>query len=201
MTKLKHLTIIAVGVALTLSLGAIAWTGPVDHPAYPKTLTCTACHGAGGNSKSDTMPIIAGMPPAYFKKQIADYAAGKRPSPEMEPYAKQVLEVGADDVAAYFASQKMEPTPIKVPADAIQRGRVAAEQCVICHGRDGKGDPAKLIPGLAGQPPGYLREQMALFKIERRNPGDASLAAMKALMKTIPDNTAADIAAYYSSLR
>jgi cytochrome c553 len=78
---------------------------------------------------------------------------------------------------------------------------VAAGQCVICHGQDGKGDPAKLIPSLAGQPPGYLREQMTLFKQDRRNPGDATLAAMKALMKTIPDDAIADLAAYYSSLR
>ncbi len=42
---------------------------------------------------------------------------------------------------------------------------------------------------------------MLLFKQDRRNPGDAALAALKALMKTIPDDTFADLAAYYSSLR
>ncbi len=60
---------------------------------------------------------------------------------------------------------------------------------------------AKLIPSLAGQAPGYLREQMLLFKQDRRSPGDPALTALKALMKTIPDETFGDLAAYYSSLR
>ena len=65
----------------------------------------------------------------------------------------------------------------------------------------GKGDPARLVPSLAGQPPGYLKDQMLLFKQDKRNPGDATLSAMKALMHTIPDDTYGDLAAYYSSLR
>ena len=147
------------------------------------------------------MPILAGMSTAYFTKQIEAYASGKRISPEMEPYAKMVLQLGVDDVARYFADQRMEPTPISAPADAVGRGRAAAVQCTICHGPEGKGDPARLIPSLAGQPPGYLKDQMLLFKQDRRNPGDATLYAMKALMHTIPDDTYGDLAAYYSSLR
>jgi cytochrome c553 len=42
---------------------------------------------------------------------------------------------------------------------------------------------------------------MRLFKQDARNPGDAALAALKALMKTIPDDQIADLAAYYASLR
>ena len=72
---------------------------------------------------------------------------------------------------------------------------------MLCHGQDGKGDRAKLIPSLTGQPPGYLRTQMLLFKQDRRNPGDPTLAALKALMKGIPDPTLDDLAAYYSSAR
>ena len=66
---------------------------------------------------------------------------------------------------------------------------------------NGKGDAAKQIPSLAGQPPGFLREQMLLFKQDTRNPGDPALKAVKALMQTIPDETLTDLAAYYSSLR
>lgn len=42
---------------------------------------------------------------------------------------------------------------------------------------------------------------MLLFKQDRRNLGDAALAAVKAMMRTIPDETFAHLAAYYSSLR
>jgi cytochrome c553 len=175
--------------------------GPLDDPGAMKAITCSACHGVAGNSRSDAMPIIAGLDPAYFKRQIESYAAGKRLSPEMEPYAKEVLVLGVDDLAVYFARQKMEPTPIRAAPEAIERGRTSAAQCVVCHGQDGKGDRAKLIPSLNGQPPGYLRQQMVLFKLDRRNPGDPVLAAQKALMRTIPDTTFDDLAAYYSSLR
>jgi cytochrome c553 len=201
MRAMRTLIVLAASSMLSVLVGASAGAGALDHPGYAKSLTCSACHGAAGNSKSDSMPIISGLSPAYFKKQMDDYAAGKRPSPEMEPYAKMVIVLGVDDVARFFADQKMEPTPIVSSADAIARGRTAAMQCVICHGPEGKGDAAKLIPSLAGQPPGYLKAQMLLFKEDKRTPGDPTLNAMKALMRLISDETYADLAAYYSSVR
>ncbi|HUG36525.1 MAG TPA: c-type cytochrome [Candidatus Limnocylindrales bacterium] len=192
---------VAAAALIVLGAGSAGAAGPLDHPGFTKTLTCTACHGAGGNSPSSTMPILAGMNAGYFKKQIQDYAAGKRPSPEMEPYAKQVLQLGVDDIAAFFAAQPWRPTPMVGEPAAIERGRAASTPCVVCHGRDGKGDAGKGIPTIAGQAPGYLVEQMALFKQDRRNPGDPTLQAVKALMKTIPDSSFPDLAAYYSSLR
>ncbi len=187
--------------AAVLALPAAAGAGPLDHPGATKAVVCAACHGQGGNSQSSAMPIIAGMDAGYFKKQIESYVTGKRVSAEMEPYAKQVRELGVDDIAAYFAAQKREPTPVKGDPAAVTRGRTAAAPCVVCHGDNGRGDLAKGIPSIAGQAPGFLAEQMALFKQDRRNPGDPTLAAVKALMKTIPDATFADLAAYYSSLR
>jgi cytochrome c553 len=180
--------------------GPASTAGPFDSP-LAKVITCAACHGVNGNSRSDVMPIIAGMDAAYFKKQIAAYAGGARPSPEMGPYSKQVLDIGVDQVAAFFAGQKMEPTPIKVDPAAVARGRAAAGVCVTCHGPTGKGDPSKGTPALAGQAPGYLRDQIRLFKQDARNPGEAALAAVKAVMQTVPDERIPDIAAYYSSLR
>jgi cytochrome c553 len=201
-----RLTPRCIALAAAAALGALAGSaahaaGPLDERGALQSITCAACHGQAGNSRSSAMPIIAGQDAAYLKKQIEDYAAGKRVSAEMEPYAKQVLNIGVDDVAAYFASRRREPTPITQPADAVARGRSAAAQCTVCHGSQGQGDPAKLIPSLAGQAPGYLREQMLLFKQDKRSPGDPTLAALKALLKTIPDETLGDLAAYYSSLR
>jgi cytochrome c553 len=187
---------------LLLAVAGPAAAGPLDTPGAPPALVCSACHGFAGQSRSNTMPILAGIAPWYFKKAIQDYAAGKRPSPEMEPYAKMVLQSGVDDIAAYFAAQARTPSPVK-PDDpsAVERGRAAAVQCTVCHGVSGKGDPSKGVPDLTGQPPGYLRNQMLLFKAERRSPGDEPLKAMKTLMRTIPDAQIADLAAYWSSVR
>ncbi len=202
MTTSRFAAALAAAVlVLAAAPGAARAAGPLDDPGFAKVITCTACHGANGNSGSDMMPTISGLDPAYFKRQIENYAAGKRPSPEMEPYAKQIQFLGLDQIAAYFAAQKRVPTPIRSSAEAAARGKAIAAQCVICHGLDGKGEAARLIPGLAGQPPGFLAQQMALFKADTRDPGDPLLAAKKALMKIIPDGQFADLAAYYSSLR
>jgi cytochrome c553 len=192
---------IFLGLLVVLVAAGAAAAGPLDSPGAAKTLNCAACHGPQGQSSSDSMPILAGMSFGYFKKQIEDYAAGRRVSPEMEPYAKQVRELGVDDIAGYFAAQKRTSTTVHVDAAAAERGRKAAVQCASCHGNQGQGDVAKLVPDLRGQPPGYLRSQMLLLKQDRRNPGDEPLKAAKALMKTIPDETLADLAAYFSSLR
>ncbi len=193
-------------IACTALLAALAASearaaGPFDAPGFNKVFTCTACHGPGGNSPSDSMPSLAGMAPAYFKKQIAAYAAGKRPSAEMEPFAKMVAHLGVDEAAAYFAAQKRERAGAPADAAAVERGRKAADLCIVCHGKEGKGDVEKGIPNLAGQPAGYLREQLALFKADRRNPGDVQIKATKTMLATMPDATLADLAAYYSSLR
>jgi cytochrome c553 len=198
MTRLAR---IGIGLVIVIALAGPAAAGPLDHPGYTKAFACSACHGFAGNSKSDTMPVLAGMAPAYLKKALQDYAAGKRPSPEMEPYAKMAAHVGLDDVVGYFAAQKKEPTPIAADPGAAARGKAASAQCAVCHGETGQGDASKLIPDLRGQPPGYLRSQMLLFKADKRSPGDEKLKAMKALMTQIPDETFADLAAYYSTLR
>lgn len=191
------------GLIFILGAAGSASAGPLDAPGATKALVCSACHGFAGNSPSDTMPILAGMQPTFFTKAIQDYASGKRPSPEMEPFAKMVLQMGVGDVVAYFASQKRQPTPIRLDPATVALGRAASVQCVICHGPEGKGDPSRFIaiPDLTGQPPGYLKNQMLLFKAERRSPGDETLKALKALMREIPDETFSDLAAYYSSLR
>jgi cytochrome c553 len=199
MTTLARLFGVVAGALFLVVVPAAA--GPLDGPGAQKALVCSACHGFAGQSRGDTVPILAGIDPAYFKKAIADYASGRRPSPEMEPYAKMVTHFGVDEIAAYFAAQRREATPVGSDPAAVQRGRVAATPCVICHGADGKGDAAKLIPNLAGQPPGYIRNQLLLFKQDQRSPGDAQIKAVKLLIQTLSEDTIGDLAAYYSSLR
>jgi cytochrome c553 len=185
--------------ASALAGGAAA--GPLDPPGYQKAFSCSACHGFAGNSQTNTTPILAGMAPWYFKKAMADYASGRRPAAEMEPFAKMVDVLGVDEVANYFAVQPRQPSPITLDPAAVERGRAASTPCVVCHGANGKGDASRGIPDITGQPPGYLGAQMLKFKADTRSPGDPALKALKALMATIPDPTLADLAAYYSSLR
>ena len=197
---MRAVLVLAVGVG-GVSLAGLAWAGPMDQVGYAKTVTCSACHGFSGNSRVEAVPILAGMAPAYFKKAIEDYATGKRLSPEMEPFAKQVKLLGVDEVATFFAGQKREAASPRPDRAGVERGRVAATQCAACHGPEGQGDPAKLVPQIAGQPAVYIRNQLLLFKMDKRSPGDEAVTKMKAALKAVPDETLADLAAYYSSLR
>lgn len=202
MRALRQLSLGGTFLALAMLSGVeAAAAGPLDAPGYAKAFACSACHGFAGNSRSESVPILAGMPAWYFRKAIDDYASGKRPAAEMEPYAKMVKELGVDEVAGYFAGQKKAATPLAADAAAVARGQTAATPCAGCHGPAGKGDPAKGVPDLTGQPAGYLRNQMLLFKADRRSPGDPALRELKAVIRPIPDTTLADLAAYYSSLR
>ena len=192
--------VIAAALLIGLAVAAPAVGGPVDTPGFTKAFSCSACHGRAGASRSDAVPVLAGMPAWYMKKAVEDYAAGRRPSAEMEPFAKMIKTIGVDDIAAYFASQRREPSQVKLDRVSIVNGRQASAPCAGCHGDDGRGDQAKGVPDLTGQPPGYLLNQMKAFKADKRSPGDENLTKLKALMKGLDDKTLADLAAYYSSL-
>jgi len=199
MRRTRSLLAGAVGLTLMLAASAAA-AGPLDAPGYTKAFACSACHGLGGNSRADATPVLAAMPTWYFKKAIEDYAAGRRVSAEMEPFAKMVKQQGVDDVAGYFAAQSRDKLAVKVERASVANGRKAAVACAGCHGDDGRGDERRGVPSLMGQPPGYLKNQMLLFKTDKRSPGDAELMKMKAVMKSVDDATLADLAAYFASL-
>ncbi len=200
MRATRRLIVISVVILNAGVLAAAASADPLG-PGYPKAFACSACHGLGGNSRANTTPILAGMAPWYFKKAVEDYASGRRPAAEMEPFAKLVAELGVNDVAAYFAAQRREPSPLPADASAVARGSAASAVCVVCHGPAGAGDPAKGVPNIAGQPAGYLRLQLQKFKTDVRSPGEPNLVALKALVKTLSDDALGDLAAYYASLK
>jgi len=119
----------------------------------------------------------------------------------MEPFAKQVKLLGVDELATFFAAQRRTLGTSRPDRAAVERGRTAAAPCLTCHGPEGHGDPAKLVPRLAGQPAVYLRNQLLLFKADRRSPGDEAVSKMKTALKSIGDDTLADLAAYFASLK
>jgi len=176
--------------------------GPFDSPGAQKALVCSACHGFAGNAPGNTVPILAGMAPSYFKKAINDYAAGRRPSPEMEPYSKYVLQAGLDEIAAYFAEQKRQLPRMRSDAKAAGRGKAIAANCTGCHGRKGEGVAERGFSAIQGQPVAYLQAQLMLLKEDKRKLDDSALEAVKKdLLKSLGDRDIADVAAYYATLK
>jgi cytochrome c553 len=202
MLKMTLIALMGATLVLTLAVPGVE-AGPLDSPGAQKSLVCSACHGFAGNAPGNTVPVIAGMAPSFFKKAIKDYAEGKRPSSEMEPYSKYVIQTGLDEIADYFAAQKKTPRPAaKADAKSISRGATLATQCAACHGPKGEGDAERAFPALQGQPTGYLQAQMALFGSDKRKLDDAAADDnKKRIFKGLGANDIADLAAYYSTLK
>jgi cytochrome c553 len=202
MLKMTLIALVSAALVLTLAVLRVG-AGPFDSPGAQKSIVCSACHGFAGNAPGNTVPVIAGMAPSFFKKAIKDYAEGKRPSSEMEPYSKYVIQTGLDEIADYFAAQKKTPRPAaKADAKSISRGATLATQCAACHGPKGEGDAERAFPALQGQPTGYLQAQMALFGSDKRKLDDAAADDnKKRIFKGLGANDIADLAAYYSTLK
>jgi cytochrome c553 len=196
----KPLLALVILSAILMIAASNACAGPLDSAGAQKSLVCSACHGFAGNSPGNTVPILAAMAPNYFKKAIGDYAAGRRPSPEMEPYAKYVVQFGLDEIADFFAVQRKQ-APAKINSDpkALSRGATLASQCAACHGAQGDGDAFRAVPALQGQPAAYLKAQMELFKGDKRKLDDAEQErTKKAMFKGLNPADFADLAAYYA---
>ena len=201
MRNLPPVFIIALIIG-TASAALSADAAPFDTPGAAKSMICTGCHGPAGNSLGDTIPIIAGMAPNYFKKTIKDYSEGKRPSPEMEPFSKYVMQAGLDEIAGYFAEQKRQPPRSKIDANQAKRGAKIAAQCAACHGPQGNGDAERGYPALRGQPIGYLQLQSVMFKEDKRKLEEATVDDTKRkMMKGLSDSDIAELAAYFASLK
>lgn len=199
MRKVSLISLVVVSFVFIFAFGAGA--GPLDSPGAQKSLVCSACHGFAGNAPGNTVPILAGVNADYFKKAIKDYAEGKRPSPEMEPYSKYVLQSGLDEIADYFAGQKRGTAARgKTDAKAVSRGATLASQCAACHGPKGEGDAARIMPALRGQPAGFLQAQMALFGGDKRKLDNAEFDEnKKRVFKGLGERDFADLAAYYAT--
>lgn len=72
----------------------------------------------------------------------------------------------------------------------------AAATCVGCHGEQGQGEPAALVPRLAGLQRDYLVKQLRDFRA-----GNRSNEAMNGIAASLQDADIEALASYYAELR
>ncbi|MEP6558888.1 MAG: cytochrome c [Burkholderiales bacterium] len=73
-----------------------------------KAAACAVCHGPLGLSVTPDAPNLAGQPEMYLSQQLRAYRSGKRVHEVMTLMAKSLGEEDIDNVAAWFASVKVE---------------------------------------------------------------------------------------------
>jgi cytochrome c553 len=90
-------------------------------------------------------------------------------------------------VHGVFAQQQSAGAP-----DTMQERMQA---CAPCHGKDGAGTSSDYFPRIAGQPAGYLYEQLVGFHNDQRH-----YAPMNYLLEFLPESYLRQIANYFASL-
>ena len=125
-----------------------------------KSATCTACHGADGNSNNGEWPKLAGQHAKYTVKQLQNFKSGDRVNATMNGMAAALSDEDMEDLAAYYANQDVsrgeaDPELVELGEQLYRGGDLAREiaACNACHGARGMGNAAARFPSLAGQHP------------------------------------------------
>jgi cytochrome c553 len=97
---------------LALAALASAAAGAADPKAgRAKSAACAVCHGQAGISTVPNAPHLAGQPAIYVEEQLRNYRSGGRRHEVMNVVAKPLSDADIDDLAAWYASIRIEATP------------------------------------------------------------------------------------------
>jgi cytochrome c553 len=142
-----------------------------------KAQTCVACHGPDGNSALPAVPSLAGQPAQFIATQLLMFREGRRKDAQMSPFAAGLTNADLNNLAAYFAAQKLAPPARAADAASAEAGPRLASQynCTQCHGATLMGQ--QHIPRLAGQQAEYLRAQLRGFKASTRFDMDGQMTS------------------------
>ncbi|MDT8384367.1 MAG: c-type cytochrome [Gammaproteobacteria bacterium] len=129
---------------------------------------CAGCHGRDGNSIIEGVPSLAGLQPAYFIPALKSYLQGERQGAAiMKNFKLSLSEADIRQLAAFFAAQKRQRSPLGRQLKASDASDELAHRCLGCHGEDGNSThPA--MPSLAGQNAGYLIKAMQTYRDRER---------------------------------
>jgi cytochrome subunit of sulfide dehydrogenase len=180
--------------AAGLALAMLAAPTSADE-GFRLTQTCAGCHGTGGASPGDTIPIIGGQNAEFLAESLHDYQSGDRGY-----YVMKIIAAGYDDdqidsIATWLSEQDWVSSSTAYDANLAAAGAtVAQEVCDACHGRGGIGTDA--APRMAGQPAAYLANSGLAYKTGERNHPIASVA-----VSDIDDADIVAAAHYYASQR
>jgi cytochrome c553 len=71
-----------------------------------KSVTCSACHGADGNSNNKMYPRLAGQYKNYLIHSLRAYKSGSRQNAIMSGFAAGLSDQDIIDLSTYYSKQK-----------------------------------------------------------------------------------------------
>jgi cytochrome c553 len=163
-----------------------------------KAQVCVACHGPMGNSTTADYPILAGQTARYIYLQLRDFKEGRRSDPRMSPMAANLSREDMQDLADYFAAQKLVSVPFKSDDASIEAGRKKSAEvlCTMCHlgGFAGQNE----IPRVSGQLYPYIVKQLQDFRSHTRTNDAGNMASVT---RNLTDEDIRNLAAYVNNLQ
>jgi len=160
--------IIGLIVALVFSVGVQAGDAA---KGQAKTAVCAGCHSADGNSAIPNYPKLAGQGEKYLIKQLHDFKSKKRDNATMYPMTANLSDEDMANIAAYFASQKVQHLAVDQKyiqiAEKLYRGGDSDRDipaCMACHGAHGDGIATAGFPAIGGQNPEYTIATLKAFR-------------------------------------
>ena len=159
-----------IGLTLALLFSNIAYAGDIAK-GQAKSAVCAACHAVDGNSAIAANPKLAGQSAKYLVKQLHDFKSGKRANAKMAPMAAMLNDEDIENVAAYYASQKVQHMAVDdkyiAVAEKLYRGGDSDRDipaCIACHSATGGGMAAAGFPAIGGQHPAYTIATLKAFR-------------------------------------
>ena len=208
--KMKLLTLFTLaGLALASSqIHAESLVAGSAEAGKARALTCTACHGAEGNSNSPMWPNIAGQNAPYILAQLQAFKNGSRVDPLMSSQAMILSEEDMANLAVYFeslpaAAQAIADENLLDRGEALYRGGNKQEEaaaCLGCHGPTGRGNPAAKYPALKGQHAAYTTKQLAAYASGDRKT-DGKTRIMRDIAANLDKDDIAALSSYVQGLK
>ena len=109
---IKKLLTVSIAFALTASSGLVYAQGS-GGIGKAKAASCSGCHGEDGNTQMPGFPKLAGQHKGYLVKQLQAFKSGARMSPMMAPLALSLDDQAIEEVAGYFAANKIALTRLR----------------------------------------------------------------------------------------
>ncbi len=163
---------------------------------------CVVCHQPNAwGSPDGVIPNLAGQQKRYLEKQLALFRTGARVNTAMQLVAEHSTfgdQSRVDAVAAYLSRLDANPNPVKGSGEHLRVGQeLYTHICGACHGYDGRGNAANIVPRIAGQHYPYLRRQIDVAADLHR-----ALAPpeMTGALRGMPDSEKDALADYISRL-
>ena len=203
--------------ALLLGASQLTYSAGVDPvgdaaAGKDKAVTCSACHGADGNSAAPTFPKLAGQGQKYLLKQMRDIRDGARPVPTMVGQVDNMSDQDLADIAAFYESQpasggQTDPDLLALGAQVYRSGVMerGVAACTACHSPTGKGNAPAGFPALAGQHAEYTAAQLRNYRkgyeddTGRTNDGDSKI--MRTTAFGLSDKEIDAVASYVAGLK